>query len=152
MEPTVDSRQRAPRLARARPWVAVVVAAIIFALIPLVGLQLFFALPLIGLALTAGTPPDFVAAAKTVDRRPRNVVLGIVILIFVVVVVLQPQLSLWLVVLFGLDAAGLVVALIVVAALALPLACGIARSAHPESTARCTSGSFGARAATPTPA
>ena len=56
MELTVDSRQRAPRLARAHAWVAVVVAAIIFALIPLVGLQLFFALPLIGLALTAGAP------------------------------------------------------------------------------------------------
>ncbi|MFZ1114436.1 MAG: hypothetical protein WAN44_01240 [Propionibacteriaceae bacterium] len=36
--------------------------------------------------------------------------------------VLQPQLALWLVVLFGLDAAGLVVSLITVAALALPLA------------------------------
>jgi hypothetical protein len=52
-------------------------------------------LPLIGLALTAGKPPDFVAAAKTVDRRPRNVVLAIVILIFVVVVVLQPCLIAW---------------------------------------------------------
>ena len=62
MELAVDSRQRAPRLVRARPWVAVVIAAIIFALIPLVGLQLFLALPLIGLVLTAGTPPDYVAA------------------------------------------------------------------------------------------
>ena len=89
---------------RARPWVAVVIAAIIFALIPLVGLQLFLALPLIGLVLTAGTPPDYVAAAKTVDHRPRNLALGIVTLIFVVIVILQPQLTLWLVVLFGLDA------------------------------------------------
>ena len=122
MEIAVDSRQRAPRLVRARPWVAVVIAAIIFALIPLVGLQLFLALPLIGLVLTAGTPPDYVAAAKTVDHRPRNLALGIVTLIFVVIVILQPQLTLWLVVLFGLDAAGLVVAIIAVAALALPLA------------------------------
>ena len=89
MEPTVNTRQRAPRLARARPWVAVVVAAIIFALIPVVGLQLFLALPLIGLAPAAGTPPDYIAAAKTVDRRPRNLVLGIVILIFVVIVILR---------------------------------------------------------------
>lgn len=44
------------------------------------------------------------------------------ILICLAGMVLQPQLALWLVVLFGLDAAGLVVSLITVAALALPLA------------------------------
>jgi hypothetical protein len=122
VELTVDSRPRATRLARARPWVAVIVAAIIFALIPVLGLKLFFVVPLIGLVLAAGAPPDYVADARTVDRRPRNLVLGIVVLICVAVVVLQPQLILWLVVTFGVDAAGLVVAIIAVASLALPLA------------------------------
>ena len=122
MELTVDSRPRATRLARARPWVAVIVAAIIFALIPVLGLQLFFVVPLIGLVLAAGAPPDYVVDAKTVDRRPRNFVLGIVVLICVALVVVQPQLTLWLVVMFGVDAAGLVVAIIAVAPLALPLA------------------------------
>ena len=85
--------------------------------------------PVIGLALSAGAPPDYVADAKPVDRRPRNLVLGIVTLICVAVVVLQPQLTPWLLALFGLDAAGLAVALIGVAALALPLA--MADSATP---------------------
>jgi hypothetical protein len=48
---TVDSR-RVSLLARARPWVAVIVATIIFALIPLIGLQLIFA------ANLRGTSPD----------------------------------------------------------------------------------------------
>jgi hypothetical protein len=61
---TTDSRTPTRLLARARPWLAVIVAAIIFALIPVVGLPLFFALPLIGLALAAGSPPDYVADAK----------------------------------------------------------------------------------------
>jgi hypothetical protein len=100
----------------------VIVAAIIFALIPVLGLQLFFVVPLIGLVLAAGAPPDYVADAKTVDRRPRNLVLGIVVLICLALVVLQPHLILWLVVTFGVDAAGLVVAIIAVASLALPLA------------------------------
>jgi hypothetical protein len=105
-----------------RPWLAVIVAAIIFALIPVVGLPLFFALPLIGLALAAGSPPDYVADAKSVDRRPRNVILGILVVLCLLVTVLQPRLTLLLVLLFGLDAADLVVSLIAVVALALPLA------------------------------
>jgi hypothetical protein len=51
--------------------------------------------------IAAGARPDYVADAKTVDRRPRNLVLGIVVLICVALVVLQPQLILWLVVTFG---------------------------------------------------
>ena len=57
MRVTADLRSRVAILARARPWLAVIVAAIIFALIPFGGLSLIFALPLIGLVLTAGTPP-----------------------------------------------------------------------------------------------
>jgi hypothetical protein len=118
----VDSQPPPTRLGRARPWIAVIVAGIIFALVPLIGLPTFFALPLIGLALATGAPPDYVTGATAVARRRRNLVLAILILTCLAVVVLQPQLAVWLVVLFGLDAAGLVVSLITVAALALPLA------------------------------
>jgi hypothetical protein len=107
---------------RARPWIAVIGAAIVFALIPLIGLPLFYALLLIGLALAAGSPPDYVADAKPVARRTRNLILGILILILLAVFVLQPQLNLWLVELFGLEITGLVVALVAAGALALPLA------------------------------
>lgn len=122
MQSTVESRAQVRRLARARPWIAVVVATVIFALTGILGLQLFFVLPLIGLTLAAGTPADYVADSKAVDRRPRNLVLGILVLICLAVVVLQPQLTLWLVVLFGLSAAGFVAALIAVTPLALSLA------------------------------
>lgn len=81
MQATADTRARPSLLARARPWVALIVAAIIFALIPLIGVPPFYVLPLIGFALTAGTPPDYATDAKPVARRPRNVVLGVVILI-----------------------------------------------------------------------
>jgi hypothetical protein len=114
---------------RARPWIAVIGAAIVFALIPLIGLPLFYALLLIGLALAAGSPPDYVADAKPVARRTRNLILGILILILLAVLVLQPQLNLWLVELFGLEITGLVVALVAAGALALPLA--MADSATP---------------------
>jgi hypothetical protein len=107
---------------RARPWIAVIGAAIVFALIPLIGLPLFYALLLIGLALAAGSPPDYVADGKPVARRTRNLILGILILILLAVFVLQPQLNLWLVELFGLEITGLVVALVAAGALALPLA------------------------------
>jgi hypothetical protein len=108
-------------MTRARPWIAVIGAAIIFAVILLFGLPWFYALPLIGLALAAGAPPDYVADAKPVARRPRNLVIGIVVLILLALVVLQPQLNLWLVGLFGLEIAGLVVMLVAVTPLALPL-------------------------------
>jgi hypothetical protein len=114
---------------RARPWIAVIGAAIVFALIPLIGLPLFYALLLIGLALAAGSPPDYVADAKPVARRTRNLILGVLVLILLAVVVLQPQLNLWLVELFGLEITGLVVALVAAGALALPLA--MADSATP---------------------
>ena len=46
-------------MTRARPWVALIAAAIVFALV--VGLPLSYALPLIGLSLAAASPPDYVA-------------------------------------------------------------------------------------------
>jgi hypothetical protein len=112
-----------------RPWVALVVAAIIFALIPIIGLPQFLALPLIGLALALGAPPDYVADAKGVAPRLRNLVIGILILVCVAVIVLQPQLARWLVALVGLGNVDLVGAITAVAALALPLA--MADSAAP---------------------
>jgi hypothetical protein len=112
-----------------RPWIAFVAAVIIFALIPIIGLPPFLALPLIGLALVLGAPPDYVADAKVVAPRPRNLVIGILILICVAVTVLQPQLARWLVMLVGLENVDLVVAITAVAALALPLA--MADSAAP---------------------
>ena len=129
MQLSVESRRRVSVMRRARPWIAVIGAAIVFALIPLIGLPLFYALPLIGLALAAGSPPDYVADAKPVARRTRNLILGILILILLAVFVLQPQLNLWLVELFGLEITGLVVALVAAGALALPLA--MADSATP---------------------
>ena len=54
-DPALDTRQRAPRLARARPWVAVVAAAIIFALIPVVGLMAHLIPGQRGLTRRAGT-------------------------------------------------------------------------------------------------
>jgi hypothetical protein len=68
----VSSQPRTSALARARPWLALIVVAIIFALIPLLGLQLYLVVPLIGLVLALGTPPDYVINAKTVANRPRN--------------------------------------------------------------------------------
>jgi hypothetical protein len=100
----------------------VIVAAIIFALIPLLGLQLFLVVPLIGLVLALGAPPDYVSNAKAVTKRRRNLVLGVAVLVCIAVLILQPQLTLVMLRLFGLDVAGLVIALIAVTALALPLA------------------------------
>jgi len=118
---TVDSRPRATRFARARPWLAVIVAVIIFALIPLLGLQIYLVVPLIGLVLAVGAPPDYVTNAKAVAKRPRNILLGALVGVCIAVLLLQPQLTLFLLQLFGLDVAGLVVALVAVAALILPL-------------------------------
>jgi hypothetical protein len=89
----VDLPPRASRLARARPWIAVIVAAIIFALIPLLGLQLFLVVPLIGLVLALGAPPDYVSNAKAVAKRRRNLVLGVAVLVCIAVLILQPQLT-----------------------------------------------------------
>ena len=129
MQLGVDSRRQVPLIARARPWVALICAAIVFALIPIIGLPPLFALPLIGLALALGAPPDHVADARAVARVPRNLVIGILILICVAVMVLQPQLAGWLVALVGLGNVDLVVTITAVAALALPLA--MADSAAP---------------------
>ena len=122
MQLDVSSQPQTSALTRARPWLALIVAAIIFALIPLLGLQLYLVVPLIGLVLALGAPPDCVINAKPIANRPRNIVLGVVVLLCIAVVVSQPYLALFLLRLFGLDTADLVLALVAVAALALPLA------------------------------
>jgi len=93
VEVTVDFRPRASRLARARPWIAVIVAAIIFALIPLLGLRPFLVVSLIGLVLAVGAPADYVNDAKTVAKSRRNIVLGVAVLVCIAVLILQPQLT-----------------------------------------------------------
>ena len=87
MQLDVSSQPQTSALARARPWLAVIVATVIFALIPLLGLQLYLVVPLIGLVLALGTPPDYVINAKTIANRPRNIVLGVVVRLCIAVVV-----------------------------------------------------------------
>jgi hypothetical protein len=77
---------------RIRPWLALIVAAVLFAVIPIMGLPIFYVLPLIGPALAVGSPADYVADAKPVARNARNLVLGILNLACVAVVVLTPRL------------------------------------------------------------
>jgi hypothetical protein len=107
---------------RRRPWIALACAAGVFALIPLGILPLVFVMPVIGLVLAAGAPPDHVPAARPLARTRRNAGLGALLLACLAVVGLQPQLTVPLFVLFGVEQSGLVVAVLAVAALALPLA------------------------------
>ena len=96
-------------------------------------LPLIVALPVIGVVLAFGSPPDHVGTARPIARRPRNAVLGVALVAALVVVILQPQLSLPLVTLFGLDGSGLAVTCLAVVALALPLAMADAKADAPPS-------------------
>ena len=89
------------------------------------------ALPVIGVVLAFGSPPDHVADARPIARRPRNAVIGVALVAALAVVILQPQLSLPLVTLFGLDGSGLAVTCLAVVALALPLAMADAKADVP---------------------
>ena len=86
---------------------------------------------MIGVVLAFGSPPDHGAHVRPIARRPRNAVIGAVLLAALAVVTLQPQLSLPLVTLFGLDGSGLAVTCLAVVALALPLAMADARADVP---------------------
>ena len=110
------------RTTRVRPWIALAVAAVLFALVVLGFVPFTFGALVIGVVLAFGSPPDYVGQARPVAGRPRNAALGIAIIAALAVVVWQPQLTLPLVVLFGMDASSLVVAAVAVIALALPLA------------------------------
>src|SRR5918995_2987394 len=64
------------RTSRGRPWIALAAAAVVFACGLLGVLPFILALPMIGLVLALGCPPDHVADARPIARRPRNAVLG----------------------------------------------------------------------------
>ena len=95
-------------------------------------LPFIFVLPVIGVVLAFGSPPDHVACARPIARRPRNAVLGVALVAALAVVVGQPQLGVPLVSLFGLDGSGLAVMCVAVVALALPLAMADARTDNPQ--------------------
>ena len=110
------------RYSRVRPWIALAAAAIVFAVGLLGVLPFIVALPVSGVALALGSPSDYVGAARPVAYRPRNQLLGVALVAALAVVILQIQLSLPLVTLFGLDGSRLAVTCVAVVALALPLA------------------------------
>ena len=119
------------RTSRFRPWIALAAAAVLFACGLLGVLPFIVVLPVIGVVIALGAPPDHVADARPIARRPRNAVLGAVLVAALAVVIMQPQLSLPLVTLFGLDGSGLAVTCLAVVALALPLAMADARADAP---------------------
>ena len=121
----------AARTSRFRPWIALAAAAVVFAVGLLGILPFIVALPVIGVVLAFGAPPDHVAHARSIARRPRNAVIGVALLAALAVVIGQPQLSLPLVTLFGLDGSGLAVTCLAVVALALPLAMADAKADAP---------------------
>ena len=106
--PGADIRPVA-RTSRVRPWIALAAAAVLFACGLLGVLPFILVLPVIGVVLALGSPPDNVTHARSIARRPRNAVLGVVLVAALAVVILQPQLSVPLVTLFGLDGSGLAV-------------------------------------------
>ena len=122
----------AGRISRFRPWIALAAAVVLFACGLLGVLPFIVVLPVIGVVLALGSPPDNVADVRPIARRPRNAVIGAVLLAALAVVILQPQLSVPLVTLFGLDGSGLAVICLAVVALALPLAMADARTDKPE--------------------
>ena len=119
------------RTSRFRPWIALAAATVLFACGLLGVLPFIVVLPVIGVVIALGAPPDHVADARPIARRPRNAVLGAVLVAALAVVILQPQLSLPLVTLFGLDGSGLAVTCLAVVALALPLAMADAKADDP---------------------
>ena len=64
------------RTSRSRPWIALAAAAVVFAFGLLGVLPFIVVLPMIGVVLAFGSPPDHVADARPIARRPRNAVLG----------------------------------------------------------------------------
>src|SRR4051794_18473481 len=128
-----DSKIRAvlrpeTRVSRARPWIALAAASAVFTCGLLAVLPFSLALPVIGVVLALGSPPDHLAHVRPIAARPRNAVLAVVLIAALAVVVGQPELSLPLVTLFGLDGSDLAVTCLAVVALALPLAMTDART------------------------
>jgi hypothetical protein len=117
--PMAASSARLPRGSRRAA--ALAAAVVLFALVASGSLALIFAVPVAGLVLALGAPADHTAQARPLAGRRRNAVLGALLLVSCAVVVLQPQLSLPLYGMLGLELTGLVVALLAVLVLALPL-------------------------------
>jgi len=105
-----------------RPRIALAVAAVVFGSGLYGILPFILVLPLTGVILALGAPPDHVGAVRPIARRPRNVVLGAVLVAALAAVVGQPQLTVPLVTLFGPDGSSLAVTCAALVALALPLA------------------------------
>ncbi len=82
------------RTSRFRPWIALAAATVLFGCGLLGVLPFIVVLPVIGVVIALGAPPDHVADARPIARRPRNAVLGAVLVAALAVVILQPQLSL----------------------------------------------------------
>jgi Peptidase family M23 len=122
----------AARTSRVRLWIALAAAAMVFGVGLLGVLPFILDLPVIGVVLAFGSPPDHVPHARPIARRPRNAVIGVALVAALAVVVGQPQLSLPLVTLFGLDGSGLAVTCLAVVALALPLAMADAKTDKPQ--------------------
>ena len=112
----------APQTSRIRTWIALTATAVILALVVFGLVPFTYAAPLVGVVLALGTSPDYVGEPRPVARRLRNAVLGVALVAALAVVVLQPQLTMLLVVLVGMEFSGLVVTVVAVIALALPLA------------------------------
>jgi hypothetical protein len=119
--PSNDLRPAA-RSSRVRLWVALGAAAVVFGCGLFGVLPFILALPVIGVVLAFGSPPDHLTDARPLAHGPRNAVLGEALAAALAVVILQPELSVPLVTLFGLDGSGLAVTCLAVVALALPLA------------------------------
>ena len=110
------------RGSRFRPWIASAAAGVLFASGLVSILPFILVLSVIGVVLALGCPPDHVGTVRPIARRPRNAVLGVVLIAAMTVVTGQPQLGVPLVGLFGLDRSGLAVTCLAAVALALPLA------------------------------
>ena len=76
-------------------------ALVVFGLVPF-----SYAAPLVGVVLALGASPDYVGEPRPVARRLRNAVLGVALVAALAVVVLQPQLTMLLVVAFGMKGSG----------------------------------------------
>ena len=130
-QPRTQNLGHRVRTSRVRPWIALAAAAVVFASGVSGILPFIFVLPVIGVVLALGSPPDHVAHARPIARRPRNAVLGVALVAALAVVVGQPQLSLPLVAVFGLDGSSMAITCLAAVALALPLAMADATAETP---------------------
>ena len=73
---TSNDLRPAARPSRVRLWIALAAAAVVFGCGFLGVLPFILALPMIGVVLALGCPPDHVADARPIARRPGNALLG----------------------------------------------------------------------------